>query len=37
VIVLISRQKQVQNETNKIELILITSVTDFYKSRYSWS
>jgi hypothetical protein len=35
VIVLISRQKQVQNNTNKIVLILISSVTDFYNSRFS--
>lgn len=31
---LISRQKQVQNDSNEVELILVTSVTDFYKSRF---
>jgi len=35
VIVLISRKNQVQSETNKMELVLITSLTDFYKSRFS--
>jgi hypothetical protein len=35
VIVLMSRQKHGQNDTNKMELLLINTITDFYNSNFS--